>query len=741
MKRLFGLIGLTYLSVLTVVYYLYSRSVIIFVITASVLIIAVGVVFEIIRHKRNGFGVKIGRELVTAGISAVCACLAIILFTNNYYNPLIEKYSDKELNISGYVCDEVLYRESSCTYTVKTTQINGKAEKLKLSLVSYYDLKIAPFDCVNMKAAVQGEEYNWSLGRGIYFKAYTDENFELAKTGEKHISAYSAAVFVREKLKYSFDMLLPEDCASVCKAVLIGDKNSLSAEIRGAFSDTGASFLIVVSGFHLAVITSFVLFLLRRLTHNRIIICLSVCFTVFVFASVTGFNPSVVRSGIMTALTYCASILFRKSDSINSIGIAALVLALPNPYAPADVGLLLSFSATIGIVLWADKIYVCLNRYLRLRRKFLKSGLRLIAVSISASVWVMPITILVFGRVSPLVVLVSFLAEPAVSMLLMLSLAACVIYFIPILSFLSYPFALACGIISRYLLTVVTLISKTPYSSLKADKSYFYIWIAVSLVFVLIGYIIMAKGGYVRLAVIISFCVISFGSVIDCIIDDNCPRLTVYSAGSGVTAAVSSDSGTSFISCGGTNLDGEELTQNLRAENLYVNYIIIPENNYRYSRYESEIIEEFDADNILVYDIDNKTLDYLEEYDGQTRSLIPDNARFGIELSKGVKDTVLSLDGVVYQLLSSGSTSVLFVPAGGDIAMLPKDFLGAEYVLIDSIPKNAQLLSGKTIIYSGNSKNYSKNYNELKTICDNVKTTADTDIVISLNGGYNGKEN
>ena len=88
--------------------------------------------------------------------------------------------------------------------------------------------------------------------------------------------------------------------------------------------------------------------------------------------AITGFTPSVVRSGVMITLTYCAMIFLRKSDGLNSLGFSGLVLTLFNPYTVADVGMLLSFSATLGILMWSKPISNYIVIKYGIANKFLK---------------------------------------------------------------------------------------------------------------------------------------------------------------------------------------------------------------------------------------------------------------------------------------------------------------------------------------------------------------------------------
>jgi competence protein ComEC len=729
MKRLFGLIGLTYLSVQIVVYYFYCTLTVVVVLAISLFLIIMGAVSLIVKHRRKVCKIKINKDLLIAGISAACACLAIVLFASCCYLPIINQYSNKEIKISGYICDEVELRESSRIYTIQTTSVNSKKENIKLRFIAYTDLDLEPFDCINSSLVVYSGCSNSLISKGVYFTAYSTDGYTIEKTGEKYASLYSLAVKVRTSIKSSLDLLLPEKYSSMCKAVLLGDKISLSYDIYGDFSKTGTSFLIVVSGLHLSVMISFALFLIKKITKNKTLRCISVCITVVAFMAVTGFNSSVVRSGVMTMIAYCATIFLRRSDSLNSMGFAALVLTLPNPYAVADVGLILSFSATMGIILWSGKIYLYIISKLEIKHSLLRAMVNLLSVSIAASIWIIPISTLYFEKVSPLVMFVSCMAEPIVSVLLVCALIAAVLYLMPFISCLAYPFALVCGLLSKALIFVVSTFALIPYASVNSGKPYFYVWIAVTVALVAVGYIIKSKSLYIRSAIAISFVTLTIGCAVYSVIGEYTCKLTVYNVKSGITASVESGSNILLFSCGGSRSQSESVIKDISKDFYSIDYMIIPNDNNNYSRLQSEFVNEFDVSNILVYDSDGSSA-FFDEYDGNVRSTFGENVQFEIELSQGVTDKVLNIDGITYQLIQSEDTSMLFVPDGADISKLPQDFVNVDYVLLDSIPEDADLLNCKTLIYSESELEYNKNYNSLKEICDNILTTANGNIVI-----------
>ena len=100
MRRLFGTIGLTYLSVLTVAFYLYCDAVLIALLALTILSVIAGTGMAFFRR-------KYAWTVLLAGAAGFAAVAALFLFQNIYYLPLLDKYSEKEITFQGYVCDEI----------------------------------------------------------------------------------------------------------------------------------------------------------------------------------------------------------------------------------------------------------------------------------------------------------------------------------------------------------------------------------------------------------------------------------------------------------------------------------------------------------------------------------------------------------------------------------------------------------------------------------------------------------
>ncbi len=734
MKRPLGLIGLTYLSVLAVVFYLYSTALVAAIIAAS-LLTAAAVAF--LRLKRS---IKI--SVAVTAITAVCACLSVFAYTNLIYLPITDKYSDKEIKISGYICDEVQKTDGSLTYTIKTDTVNGEPEKIKIQLTSYSDLQLEDFDVINADLHTYALDYNTSLSKKIFLKAYTSDDFAVESTADKHISPYYFAVQVRKAMKTALDELIPEDYSSLCKAVLLGDKLSLPSDIKSCFTDTGTTFLIVVSGMHLSIVVALVLFLIKKITKNYYIIFLSVFVTVIAFAALTGFTSSVVRSGVMVIITYCSRPLIRNTDALSSLGAAALVLTITNPFAVGDIGMLLSFAATAGIVLWSGKLSAYMLAKFRIKNRPLKYIINAVSVSLSASIWVLPVSVVAFDRISPFVVLVSLLSEPFVSALIVCSLLSAILYICPFISFLALPFDHASGLLAKYLMFVERVFASVPYCSVNTDRAYFHVWLAAVLVLAFVGIFVKNKPKYIKCTAAASFALLLTGWAVYAVLSENISTVSVCSVGSGVTVYAECGDNVSVLSCGGSSLKADDVTESLEGKYLEIDNIIIPNTKNKYSFYQSRLISEFDVSNVLVYDSDSQNQSLLTSYDGQSRSVFGDNVSFTLNLSSSTACDIYSIDGVTSQYVRSADTTVLFIAGRADASALPDKIRTADYLLIDKIPDNIDLLSCGTVIFSGTESQYEDAREQLEEdgysfeeLFDSVIPTYRGSVTINLNDG------
>jgi len=142
--------------------------------------------------------------------------------------------------------------------------------------------------------------------------------------------------------------LTPED-AVMLSAMITGDRTYLSHALRIGFERTGSFHMLVVSGFHLAIVAACVLGLAKRLRLPRVPETLITIAASFAYALFTGFATPVQRSFWMVTLYLLGRLLYRERTPLNTIGFAALCLMSASPRMLFESSLQMTLLAVVAI--------------------------------------------------------------------------------------------------------------------------------------------------------------------------------------------------------------------------------------------------------------------------------------------------------------------------------------------------------------------------------------------------------
>jgi competence protein ComEC len=166
--------------------------------------------------------------------------------------------------------------------------------------------------------------------------------------------------------------LTPDD-AVMLAAMVTGDRTYLTHTLRVGFERTGSFHMLVVSGFHLAIVAACILWLARRLRLPRVPATLVTIGASFAYALFTGFATPVERSLWMVTLYLIGRLLYRERSPLNTIGFATLCLLAFSPRSLFDASLQMTLLAVVAIAGVAAPLlqatihpYVAATRDLRL---------------------------------------------------------------------------------------------------------------------------------------------------------------------------------------------------------------------------------------------------------------------------------------------------------------------------------------------------------------------------------------
>ena len=203
---------------------------------------------------------------------------------------------------------------------------------------------------------------------------------------------------------------LPEPQASLSAGVLLGGTGRLDADFRLQLQRSGLAHVVAIDGFKQVVVAGVLGAVAVRLFGPKTA-AVPVLLGIAGYTLLTGAHPAAVRAGLMVGLAILASLTGRVADPLTSVLVVATIMAAVEPRVLLDVGLQLSLSATLGIVLLWPRL-----------RSRLKGVPRLLAepagLTLAVTLATLPVTLSVFQVVSLVSPVAHILAVPLLPLVL-----------------------------------------------------------------------------------------------------------------------------------------------------------------------------------------------------------------------------------------------------------------------------------------------------------------------------------
>lgn len=218
---------------------------------------------------------------------------------------------------------------------------------------------------------------------------------------------------------------------AIVSALTLGQKESLSNELKSAYASAGAMHVLAVSGLHVGIIYLVLQFLLgwmKRFTYGKLISAILLIFSMWFYALITGLSPSVIRAATMFTFMIFAQTIKRKSNIYNTIALSAIAILLYDPFMLLEVGFQLSYLAVIGIVYLHSYLY----KLLYFKIWLLDKAWEITCVSLAAQIATAPLGILYFHQFPSYFLFSNLLIIPAAFVIIFLGLAFQLVAFIPL---------------------------------------------------------------------------------------------------------------------------------------------------------------------------------------------------------------------------------------------------------------------------------------------------------------------
>lgn len=292
---------------------------------------------------------------------ACCLGLCVSILHSQVYFGLwfnAARRFDGEVTVEAKVCEQVNKNSYSSSFSIKADNINGEPHT-GYKLVLYLDTDTANSvqvgDFIKFRCKIEnfkGEYASYNYAQSFSGRCIDVSELSVTDTGRFVPEAMFS--HLRELISRYSKMLSDADSGSMLSALLLGERDMLSGQVRLDFRRLGITHLLALSGLHLAILSFGLEKLLKLLgarQNTRLII--SIIFT-FLYMALTGFPVSVKRAGIMLILSKILALLLRDSDSVTSLIFATTLISFTTPYAIYDISLWLSAFATLGVVIFSE---------------------------------------------------------------------------------------------------------------------------------------------------------------------------------------------------------------------------------------------------------------------------------------------------------------------------------------------------------------------------------------------------
>lgn len=377
--------------------------------------------------------------------------------------PYFESQLGKEVTFEGTIAREPDLRASNTHLYVKTAQglvlvvaERGPAWNYGDHVRVTGEIKIPePFQ------TDLGREFNYRgylLAKGVTYMVPQAE-VQKIRAGEGNPAL---AVILKSKQAFmtKLESLIPEPEAGLSLGLLLGVKRALGDDLEKAFRRSGIIHIVVLSGYNLMIVATFILYVLGGLFGRRFAAILGIG-GILLFALMVGLSATVVRASIMAVLLLLMGLTGRVYMVLRGLFVAGLLMIVSNPYALAfDVGFQLSFLATLGLVIFSP--------YLKEKLEFVPdkfvSAREFLTATLATQLFVLPILLYQIGEFSMVAVIVNILVLPMVPLAMLLSfftgLAAFI--FTPIASVLAFATYLSL----TYIITLAEWFSSLPMAAI-----------------------------------------------------------------------------------------------------------------------------------------------------------------------------------------------------------------------------------------------------------------------------------
>ncbi|MCR5119763.1 MAG: DNA internalization-related competence protein ComEC/Rec2 [Lachnospiraceae bacterium] len=292
-----------------------------------------------------------------------------------------------------------------------------------------------------------------NIGAGISVTdwEYTDEGFSVYREGIWKLRLILGRIY---------DHILPAGDAAVMKAVALGDKSELDADLKELYRVNGIAHILAISGLHISILGMGLYKGLRKLTLPITPAAVAAVFVMVNYALLVGAGTSTVRAVTMFIIMCAADAERRSYDLPTALAVSAASTVFFNPYELMLSAFWMSYMAVFGIAVYFPQLFRGMEKQEGLRRKLFGS----LGGGAAVSLFTMPLIVYNYFEVPLYSVFLNLLVIPLMSVLMVSGILSLMI------GMISLKAGMVCALPAHYVLmcydALCTKIAKLPYHSI-----------------------------------------------------------------------------------------------------------------------------------------------------------------------------------------------------------------------------------------------------------------------------------
>ncbi|MBU0545457.1 MAG: DNA internalization-related competence protein ComEC/Rec2 [Proteobacteria bacterium] len=415
----------------------------------------------------------------------------------------ISRYTDTSpVNISGRVTESPEIRDNRLLFelSVQTIDIDGKvipiSGKINVRVLNNIP-DISAGDMVFFKSGIRsvrnfnnpgGFDYERHMAfKGISGTAYVTGDEISIEKNEENINVKWLIGYARNKFSIMIDSAASAGEAGVLKALLIGDQNFISPEVREDFNRTGTSHILAISGLHIGIVAAvsfllfkkilsfFNLFLWNAWTRKGAAILSLI--PVIIYGLLAGMSSSTQRAVIMVSVFLLSFLIEKENDVINTLAVAAMLIIAIHPPSLFLVSFQFSFLSVLFIILGMQKTLYRANKRNDAdggwRNRLQKKTAAFFLVSFFAIIGTLPVVMYYFNQVSLVGLAANCFAVPLIGFAVV-SAGLLSFFIYPVSSFISVWLIEASSVILGVSLEFIKYFAKLPFAAIKTVTPSFF---------------------------------------------------------------------------------------------------------------------------------------------------------------------------------------------------------------------------------------------------------------------------